>query len=80
MQRNLTIRIDEELFRWARIEAAKKNASLSRFVGEMLQEKMRRDERHWASYEQWKANLQLAPVSAANRASREATHDRSNRG
>jgi hypothetical protein len=33
---NLTITTDEETLRWARIEAAKQNISVSRLVGEML--------------------------------------------
>jgi hypothetical protein len=39
--RNVTITVDEEVARWARIEAAKRDTSVSRMVGEMLAEKMR---------------------------------------
>lgn len=44
--RNVTITLDEETARWARIEAARRDTSLSRFVGELLEERMRRDDRY----------------------------------
>jgi predicted HicB family RNase H-like nuclease len=36
----VTITIEEEVARWARIRAAEEETSLSRLVGEMLREKM----------------------------------------
>jgi hypothetical protein len=38
--KNVTITVEEEVVRWARIRAAEKETSLSRLVGEMLKEKM----------------------------------------
>ena len=38
--KNVTITLDEEVARWARIRAAESDTSLSRLVGEMLREKM----------------------------------------
>jgi hypothetical protein len=38
--KNVTITLDEEVARWARITAAEYNTSVSRLVGEMLREKM----------------------------------------
>lgn len=38
--KNVTITLDEKTAAWARASAAKRNMSVSRFVGEMLQEKM----------------------------------------
>jgi hypothetical protein len=38
--RNMTITLDEKVAKWARIEAARKDTSVSRMVGEMLAEKM----------------------------------------
>jgi hypothetical protein len=38
--KNVTITLDEEVARWARIRAAECDISLSRLVGEMLREKM----------------------------------------
>ncbi len=38
---NLTITVDPQALGWARVEAAKRDMSLSRFVGEVLRDKMR---------------------------------------
>ena len=38
--KDITITLDEEVARWARIRAAESDTSLSRLVGEMLREKM----------------------------------------
>lgn len=38
--RNVTITLDEEVVRWARIKAAELDTSVSRLVGDMLREKM----------------------------------------
>lgn len=38
--KNVTITLDEEVARWARIRAAERDTSLSRLVGELLHEKM----------------------------------------
>jgi hypothetical protein len=42
--KNVTITLDEEVARWARICVAKQDTSLSRLVGELLREKMRQCE------------------------------------
>jgi len=42
--RNVTITLDEETARWARIEAAKQGSSVSRLVGEMLRDYMMSEE------------------------------------
>ena len=44
--RNLTITVEEEVARWARIEAAKEDTSVSRLVGEMLRERMEKEENY----------------------------------
>ena len=38
--KNVTITLDEETAAWARVHAAQRNVSLSRFVGELLRERM----------------------------------------
>ena len=42
--RNLTISVDEELARWARVAAAENDMSVSRFIAELLRAKMEDDE------------------------------------
>ena len=42
--KNVTITMDDSVADWARMEAARRNTSVSRLVGELLAEKMRRDD------------------------------------
>lgn len=42
--KNVTVTMDDAVADWARVEAAKRNISLSRMLGEVLAEKMRRDD------------------------------------
>lgn len=38
--RNVTVTLEEEVARWARIEAARRDTSVSRLLGELLKERM----------------------------------------
>ena len=38
--RNITVTLEEDVARWARIEAAQKDTSVSRYLGELLRERM----------------------------------------
>ncbi len=38
--RNVTVTLEEEVAQWARIEAAKRDTSVSRLLGELLKERM----------------------------------------
>jgi hypothetical protein len=42
--KNVTVTMDDQVANWARMEAARRNTSVSRLVGEMLGEKMHRDD------------------------------------
>jgi hypothetical protein len=44
--RNITVTLEEEVARWARIEAAKQETSVSRLLGEILLERMSKDEEY----------------------------------
>ena len=46
--KNVTITVEDDALEWARIQAAKRNSSVSRLVGELLAEKMRQED----AYEQ----------------------------
>ena len=46
--RNVTVTLDEETARWARLEAARRDTSVSRVLGEILEERMA-DEAAYAS-------------------------------
>ncbi len=41
--RNLTITVEEEVVRWAKVWAARHDTSVSRLVGELLKERMLRE-------------------------------------
>lgn len=53
--KNVTITLDEEVARWARIRAAEQNTSVSRLVGEMLKEKMQKEEAYLLAMEEFLA-------------------------
>jgi hypothetical protein len=42
--KNVTITMEDKVAEWARLEAARRNTSVSRLVGELLAEKMRHDD------------------------------------
>lgn len=51
--KNVTITLDEDVARWARIRAAERNTSVSRLVGELLREEMRDEEKYHLSQQQY---------------------------
>ena len=57
--KNVTITMEDHVADWARMEAARRNTSVSRLVGEMLAEKMRHD----GAYEQaMREALEFKPI------------------
>jgi len=44
--RNVTVTLDEDVARWARIRAAEQDVSVSRMLGELLREQMAREVRY----------------------------------
>jgi hypothetical protein len=42
--KNVTVTMEDSVAEWARLEAARRNTSVSRLVGELLAEKMRHDD------------------------------------
>ncbi len=50
--KNVTVTMDDAVADWARVEAAKRNISLSRMLGELLAEKMRRDNSYQRAMEE----------------------------
>lgn len=42
--KNVTVTMEESVADWVRMEAARRNTSVSRLIGEMLAEKMRHDD------------------------------------
>ncbi|MGE0875609.1 MAG: hypothetical protein AB7O31_13155 [Burkholderiales bacterium] len=53
--KNLTITLDEETARLARIRASEREMSLSRYIGEVLRRELRHDDAYEAAYRAWRA-------------------------
>ena len=51
--RNVTITLEEDVARWARLRAAERETSVSRLVGEMLRDRMAIEEGYRAAREQF---------------------------
>jgi hypothetical protein len=51
--KNVTVSMDDGVAEWARLEAARRNTSVSRLVGEMLAEKMRHDDAYERAMRDW---------------------------
>ncbi|MYB41657.1 MAG: CopG family transcriptional regulator [Chloroflexi bacterium] len=75
--RNVTITLDDDTALWARIEAARADTSLSRFVGGLLREQMQRRSRY---EEARRAFMEYRPSSSlsggAPYPSRDEIHER----
>jgi len=54
--KNVTITVEDVTLEWVRIEAAKRNTSVSRLVGEMLTDKMQFDDAYARALREWVAD------------------------
>jgi hypothetical protein len=74
--RNVTVSLAEEVALWARLEAARRDTSVSRLLGDILEERMARENR----YDQARSSaLARLPFLATDGCylSREQVHERS---
>lgn len=73
--KNVTISLQEEVARWVRVEAAEHEMSVSRFIAELLRERMTADESYRRAMRRY---LSRAPVELSNGPypSREELHER----
>lgn len=75
--KNVTVTLDEETARWARIEAARRDTSVSKLLGEILRAEMQQEARYEAAKQSY-----LAQKPGIHRChgqplpSREELHDR----
>ncbi|MBM4274972.1 MAG: hypothetical protein FJ134_11015 [Deltaproteobacteria bacterium] len=77
MKKNVTITLDEDVARWARIRAAERDTSLSRLVGELLREKMLEEQTYQAAMEQYLSQPpRMLKKPGARYPSREELHGR----
>jgi hypothetical protein len=74
--RNVTITLDEETARWARVEAAKRDTSASRLVGDMSRERMLEDGGYESAMKSYLSCAALPLGYAAQRPTRASLHDR----
>ena len=51
--KNVTVTMEDGVADWARLEAARRNTSVSRLVGELLAEKMRHDDAYERAMNEW---------------------------
>lgn len=74
--KNVTITLDDKVARWARLEAARENTSVSRFVGELLAERMRGSEAYEAAMERYLSVPPSAISGGRPYPRRDELHDR----
>lgn len=76
--KNVTITLEEDVAQWTRVNAAKHSTSVSRWVGELLRERMLAEESYQASMEQFLAvkPRRLRADSATPYPSRDELYDR----
>jgi hypothetical protein len=74
--KNVTVTLDEETARWARIEAAHRDISVSRLIRELLREHMRAQTTYEEAQRRYLARAPSALKDAGSYPSREELHDR----
>lgn len=75
--KNVTITLPEEVAHWARCKAAEENTSVSKLVGRMLVEQMRKADEYRKAHERWrKLAKPVKGLDATHRISREEAHKR----
>jgi len=72
----VTITVTEEVAQWARRKAAEENTSVSKLVGRMLEDEMRRRGEYWEAYETVKKIKPIKGLDASKRMNREELYDR----
>ena len=55
----MTITMDDAVLEWVRVEAARRNSSVSRLVGEMLDEKMQLTDAYERAMRDWQTKDRL---------------------
>ena len=77
--KNITVTLDEKTAAWARIHAARRDMSLSRFIGEVLHETMRESREYEVAMQRYLARKPVRLKGAQEHyPTRESLHDREN--
>ena len=74
--KNVTITLDEETAHWARIEAAHRDMSVSRLIGELLGEHMRAQASYETAMRRYLARAPTVLKDTGGYPGREELHDR----
>ncbi|HEY3352843.1 MAG TPA: DUF6364 family protein [Polyangia bacterium] len=74
--RNITITVEEEVARWARVWAAEHESSVSRLVGELLRQRMEEEAGYEAAMKQYLASRAVRLKRAGSYPRREELHER----
>ena len=74
--KNVTVTMEEDVADWARIEAARRNTSVSRLVGEMLAEKMRNDDAYERAMNEWTSRDRRWKSDGSSYPTRQETNER----
>ncbi len=74
--RNVTITLDEETARWARVEAAHRDMSVSRLISELLHEYMRAQVTYEDAMRRYLARPPTVLKDSGRYPTREELHDR----
>jgi len=73
----LTITLDDETARWTRVEAAKRDTSMSRLVGELLREHMQRGDDYARAHASYiSRNASALTTNGESYPSRDQVHER----
>jgi hypothetical protein len=73
--RNVTITLEESVARWARVEAARQDTSVSQLLAGILKERMKQEDSYGASMRRALARKPF-PKTDGRYLTREETHDR----
>jgi predicted transcriptional regulator len=74
--KNITITLDEETARWARIEAAQRDMSVSRLIGELLHQHMHAQTTCQDAMQRYLARTSTVLKDTGRYPAREELHDR----
>lgn len=74
--KNVTITVNDAVARWARLEAARENTSVSRWIGDLLEQRMRQNDEYDAAMERYLSVKPRDLSQGRQYARREQLHDR----
>ena len=72
--KNVTITMEDAVADWVRIEAAKRNSSVSRMLGEMVADKMRHNDAYERAMHEWQADTRSYKSDGRPYPTREETY------